>query len=163
MFGLMTKRFLLLAMIFLGALLLAACGKAEGPIDDSGSAALDASEVSGEVVGEEVYVSGGSYTRVSAHELQAMLQSKDFAFVNTHIPFEGDIPDTDLSIPYNEVDQNLGLLPADKDARIVLYCRTGRMSTEAARTLVGLGYTNVWELAGGMIAWEEAGLPLEGV
>jgi rhodanese-related sulfurtransferase len=56
----------------------------------------------------------------------------------------------------------LGLLPADKVARIVLYCRTGRTSTEIAETLAGLGYTNVWELAGGIVAWEEAGLSLEG-
>lgn len=92
-----------------------------------------------------------------------MLKDKNFPLVNGHIPFEGDIPSIDLSIPYNEIDQNLGLLPTDMDARIVLYCRTGRMSTEGAGTRVGLGYTNVWELEGGMIAWEEEGLPLEGV
>ncbi|MBA3878072.1 MAG: sulfurtransferase, partial [Anaerolinea sp.] len=34
------------------------------------------------------------------------------------------------------------------------------MSTIAARALVGLGYTNVWELDGGMIAWEAAGFRL---
>ncbi len=39
-----------------------------------------------------------------------MLEDKNFPLVNTHIPFEGDIPGIDLSIPYNEIDQNLGLL-----------------------------------------------------
>jgi rhodanese-related sulfurtransferase len=114
-------------------------------------------------VEEQVSVSGGSYVRISATELEAMLNNKDFTLVNTHIPFEGNIPGTDLSIPYNEIDQNLGLLPTDKNAKIVLYCRSGRMSAEAAETLVKLGYTNIWDLAGGMIAWEDAGLPLEGV
>jgi len=114
-----------------------------------------------EVVGQQVSVPGGSYTDVSVAELQAMLANKDFTFINVHIPFEGDIAGTDLSIPYDEIDQNLGQLPGDKDAKIVLYCRSDRMSRIAAETLVGLGYTNVWNLDGGMIAWEQAGLPLE--
>jgi rhodanese-related sulfurtransferase len=114
-----------------------------------------------EVVGEQVSVAGGSYTNVSVAELQTMLANKDFTFVNVHIPFEGNIANTDLSIPYNEIDQNLGQLPADKSAKIVLYCRSGRMSSIAAETLVGLGYTNVWNLDGGMVAWEQAGMPLE--
>lgn len=94
--------------------------------------------------------------------MRAILQDKDFTFINTHIPFKGNIPGTDLSVPYNEIDQNLGLLPTDKDVRIMLYCKSGRMSAEAAETLVKLGYTNVWDLAGGMVAWADAGLPLEG-
>lgn len=113
-----------------------------------------------EVVGQEVSVAGGSYTNVSVAELQTMLVNKDFTFVNVHIPFEGDIANTDLSIAYNEIEKNLGQLPVDKDAKIVLYCRSGRMSRIAAETLVSLGYTNVWNLDGGMVAWEQVGLPL---
>jgi rhodanese-related sulfurtransferase len=113
------------------------------------------------VVGKQIPVSGGSYTDVFVTELQTMLANKDFTFVNVHIPFEGDIANTDLSIAYNEIEQNLGQLPADKDAKIVLYCRSDRMSRIAAETLVSLDYTNVWNLDGGMVAWEQAGLPLE--
>lgn len=120
-----------------------------------------ASTPASEVVGQQVSVPGGSYTDVSVAELQAMLANKDFTFINVHIPFEGDIASTDLSIPYNEIDQNLGQLPGDKDAKIVLYCRSDRMSRIAAETLVSLGYTDVWNLDGGMLAWEQAGLPLE--
>lgn len=38
----------------------------------------------------------------------------------------------------------------------------GRMSENAAGTLIKQGYTNIWKLDGGMIAWEKAGLPIEG-
>ena len=112
------------------------------------------------VVGQKVSVDGGSYTDVSVAELQTMLSNKDFTFVNVHIPFEGNISQTDLSIPYDQIDQNLDKLPSDKNAKIVLYCRSGRMSTIAATKLVSLGYTNIWELSGGMVAWEQAGLKI---
>jgi rhodanese-related sulfurtransferase len=93
-------------------------------------------------------------------ELQTMLANKEFTFVNVHIPFEGNISGTDLSIPYDQISQNLDKLP-DKITKIVLYCRSGRMSAIAAETLVGLGYTNIWNLSGGMAAWEQAGLKIE--
>ena len=113
------------------------------------------------VTGETVTVAGGSYQNASVADLQSMLKNKDFVFVNVHIPFAGNIPNTDLSIPYDEIEQNLSQLPADKNAKIVLYCRSGRMSEIAAEKLVSLGYTNVWNVTGGMVDWEQAGLELE--
>jgi len=116
-----------------------------------------------DVLGEKVNVGGGAYTDVNADKLNAMLKNKDFVFVNVHIPFEGDIANTDLSIPYDQIAEPfyLSQLPADTNAKIVLYCRSGRMSTIAAEVLVKQGYTNIWNLAGGMIEWEKTGYPLE--
>ncbi|HSB72463.1 MAG TPA: rhodanese-like domain-containing protein [Candidatus Methylomirabilis sp.] len=90
-----------------------------------------------------------------------MLERKDFLFVNVHIPYEGEIEPTDASVPFDKVDQQLRVFPAKKDAKIVLYCMSGRMSGIAADTLVRLGYTNVSHLEGGMIAWRKAGYPLK--
>ena len=103
---------------------------------------------------------GGSYTDVSATGLAAMLEAKDSPLVNVHIPYASEIDGTDLFIPFDKIDQNLDQLPADKGSRVVIYCRSGSMSAIAARTLVQLGYTDVWNLDGGMIAWEQAGYPL---
>jgi len=133
------------ALLVAGASLLSAC-QAAAPAEEQG---------------KKIEASGGTYTEVSVSEFQSMLKNKDFTLVNVHIPYAGDIPQTDLSIPYNEIDQHLDQLPADKNAKIVLYCRSDNMSTTASETLVGLGYTNVYNLDGGMVDWERAGLDLE--
>jgi rhodanese-related sulfurtransferase len=103
---------------------------------------------------------GGSYTDVNAGGLARMLEKKDFPLINVHIPYEGEIAGTDLFIPFDQVEAKLAELPADKRAKLVLYCRSGSMSETAARVLVRLGYTNIWNLDGGMIAWKQTGHPL---
>lgn len=147
------KRIPWLIFVILSMLLAACGGKSPTPPSTVSTAAIP---------GQKVAVPGGEYTDITVDVLQGMLKNKDFVFVNVHIPFEGDIANTDASIPYNEIDKHLDQLPASKDARIVLYCRSGRMSSIAAETLVGLGYTHVANLDGGMVAWEQAGLPIEG-
>ena len=133
-----------LAILFITILLLASCQSAP-------------------ITGETVTVANGSYQNITATELKSMLKDKDFVLVNVHIPVRTSIAETDLFIPYDKitVSKNVLQLPAEKDPKIVLYCRSGRMSEIAAEELVNLGYTNVWNVANGMLGWEQAGFPLE--
>jgi rhodanese-related sulfurtransferase len=131
----------------------AACGS-------DGDVANDSATPGGASLGTTVEVEGGSFVDITPNELESMLTGKDFPLANVHIPYDGEIEDTDLFLPFDEVAEHLGELPSQRDSKIVLYCRSGSMSATAATTLVGLGYTNVWNLDGGMIAWEDAGYPL---
>ncbi len=143
------RKIIFTAAILFGVIALAACG--------GQPAATTATKIN---------VAGGSYTNVAPAQLKQMLGAKDFAFINVHIPYAGEIAQTDAFIPYDTVEQRLDKFPADKNAKIFLYCRSGRMSAMAAEALVKLGYTNVWNLDGGMtevtlvIAWEAVGLPV---
>lgn len=110
--------------------------------------------------GPAVQSKPATITRLSAEQLAVMLKGpKDFTLVNVHIPYEGELPGTDLAIPYDQIAAYLDRLPG-KDAKIVLYCRSGRMSDIASRRLAELGYTHVYDLTGGMVAWEAGGRPL---
>jgi len=148
--GIRVLSLLIVAIAVLAPVACVSGGKAATPT--SGTEPLQTQEVPVE--------GGGSYTDVNASGLATMLENKDFLLINVHIPYEGEIEGTDLFIPYNEIEHNLEKLPTDKGAKLVLYCRSGGMGDIAARTLVKLGYTNVWNLDGGMIVWKQAGYPL---
>ena len=142
-----SQRLLLMTLVFSG--LLAACGAQ--PVAPTATPSS----------GVPMSVEGGTYTDITPAQLAEMLKSKDFIFINTHIPYEGEIAQTDAFIPFEENGpQRVNEYPADKSAKVVLYCRSGRMSTIVAKELVKAGYTHVWNLDGGMIAWEKAGFEL---
>lgn len=95
-----------------------------------------------------------SYTSITPKFLEEMLKNKDFTLIDTHIPKQEHIPGTDAFIPYNEIS-HAPSLPKDKNAKIVLYCRSGSMSRAAAYQLAEEGYTNIYDLTGGKIAWDD--------
>lgn len=80
--------------------------------------------------------------------------------VNVHTPDEGGIDGTDADIPFDRLEERAAELPQDRDTAIAVYCMTGGMSETAVDTLSGMGYVDLVELHGGMVAWEADGRPL---
>jgi len=142
-----SKRFLFVVFAAL-AVVVAACAPAASPTTPA------AAETS-----KPFTKNADGYVDITVEQLANMLQNKDFTFINVHIPYEGEIAQTDLFIPFDEIADYADQLPA-KDVPIVLYCRSGRMSADAAKTLVDLGYTNIIEVDGGFNAWKTAGYEL---
>lgn len=101
---------------------------------------------------------------VTVRQLQRMLKTKrvasdkqPFTLINVHTPYEGEIEKTDKFIAYDKIIEQSALLPKDKNAPIILYCKSGRMSAEALITMRNMGYKNVKHLEGGMDAWQKSG------
>ena len=63
-----------------------------------------------------------------------------------------------LYIPLSELNENLNTLP--KDQALIVADATGLRSREAAELLTIAGFTNIANLAGGIVEWERDGLPL---
>ncbi len=101
-----------------------------------------------------------SFQNISPQRLAAMLEDKDFLLINTNPPFYAKLAATDKHVPLDSPRDWLQRYPTDKDAKIVLYCHSGYTSLYAAQTLQEEGYTRVYNLEGGIAAWEAAGLPL---
>lgn len=60
-------------------------------------------------------------------------------------------------IPMGELPDRLDEISQDKDAEIILHCRSGARSGRAQEYMESEGYTNVRNLVGGMLAWQAAG------
>ena len=91
-------------------------------------------------------------------EVKELLDNKEkmgLFVLNVHTPYEGKLEKTDAII---EDWQNLAAhqdqLPTDRHTPILVYCRTGRMSTAAVQQLRLLGYKNIYHLEGGMKVWD---------
>jgi rhodanese-related sulfurtransferase len=98
--------------------------------------------------------------RLSPAEAKELIATTDPIVINVHIPYEGDIPGTDTSIPYDDVDAIEDYLAHDHCADLLLVCRSDHMSQIAGDELVKRGYLRVRDLKGGFIAWQNAGYPL---
>tara|TARA_B100000508_G_scaffold4874_2_gene3870 strand:+ start:628 stop:1800 length:1173 start_codon:yes stop_codon:yes gene_type:complete len=86
-----------------------------------------------------------------------LVDDPEVTTVNVHIPYGGEIAGTEAFVPYNDTKALLAALPSDKTAPIALYCRSGGMSAVAAKAVVAAGYTNVYDLTGGMNAYRASG------
>jgi phage shock protein E len=72
----------------------------------------------------------------------------------------GHVPNA-MNIDYTEISARLSELEPYKNHKIVVYCRSGRRSGIAEKTLKEAGFSDIYHLTGDMIGWEKAGWPTE--
>lgn len=64
-----------------------------------------------------------------------------------------------IHIPLGELAKRLPELDRYKDSPIITQCRSGKRSLQAALTLKSAGFSQVYNMEGGLNAWQKAGLP----
>jgi phage shock protein E len=96
------------------------------------------------------------YEKLDQATAYAQLQEdKSIKLVDVREPSEfkaGYIEGAQL-IPIGTIETDFEVAIPDKDAKIFVYCRSGNRSAQAAKKLVDLGYTNVFDI-GGILDWE---------
>ena len=95
-----------------------------------------------------------AYHKITAEEAKAMMDEGGVTIVDVRTAEEygqGHVPGAVL-LPNEDIgDADPEALP-DKDAVLLVYCRSGRRSKAASDKLVALGYENVYDF-GGIIDW----------
>ena len=97
-----------------------------------------------------------SFKNISPQELDKILATRNAFLIDVHTPLQKHLEGTDLVIPYNKIKENLNKFPKNKNAEIIVYCKSGRMSIEASNALLEAGYTRVYNLTGGLNAYYES-------
>jgi rhodanese-related sulfurtransferase len=72
---------------------------------------------------------------------------------------EGHLPGA-VNIDFYAADFRQRLEALDRDAPYVLYCRSGNRSAQARQLMADLVFSDVVDVDGGIVAWQQAGLPV---
>lgn len=96
-----------------------------------------------------------SVNTINAEEVMEMMDSGDeFVLVDVRTQEEYDEGHIDGAqlLPLNQLEVLSEEHLTDKEATILVYCRTGNRSAQASQILVDLGYENVYDF-GGIVDW----------
>ncbi|HAJ38754.1 MAG TPA: rhodanese-like domain-containing protein [Chloroflexi bacterium] len=145
-------RYWMLTMLVAGLVFsLGACGGGEQPAASAPVAAAQGG----------AQASAKINTKITPADYQAQFGAGvDHLLLDVRTPEEfnsGHIPGA-VNISVDQLAQRLSEVPQDKP--VVLYCRSGNRSNQAAQILDRAGYTQIYDL-GGIVTWQQQGYPVE--
>lgn len=97
---------------------------------------------------------------ISVKEMQSLLKNGDVQLVDVRTPkefnsgFIANAENIDYASP--SFDQDVNVL--DKEKPVILYCHSGRRSAISTQKLLDAGFSKVYNLEGGILAWKKEGL-----
>jgi phage shock protein E len=133
------KKLIYASLLLSALLILASCAPAPDTVTEENEQAVVQAE----------------YIKISAAEAKALIDSEEVIIldVRTREEFEESRIEGALLIPDYEIKELAEELLPDKEATILVYCRTGRRSELASRALIEMGYQYVYDF-GGIVDWE---------
>ena len=95
-----------------------------------------------------------AYHKISAEEAHEMMASQEVVVVDvrTREEYESGHIENAVLVPNESIGREMPEALPDKEATLLVYCRSGRRSKDAAQKLLSLGYQNVYDF-GGVIDW----------
>lgn len=139
----------LMLILIAGLLALSSCGAAE-----SADTTQEESEMRTTATISATQ-ENAEYRKITPEQAYEMMNSdKEYILldVRTKEEYEEIRIDGALLIPDHEIADKAAQQLPDTDALILVYCRSGRRSAGAAKKLVEMGYTNIYDF-GGIIDW----------
>ena len=119
----------------------------------------DNNEISASTVEPDAEINNNAepiYRKISAEEAREIMESTE-SFILLDVRTEQEFSEQRITgailIPDFEIANRAASELPDRDALILIYCRSGRRSANAAHELVGMGYTNVYDF-GGILDWD---------
>lgn len=97
----------------------------------------------------------GAYRKIPAKDAKSMIDKGGVTIVDVRRPEEyaaGHIPGAVL-VTLQTLEQTSSSVLPDKNAVLLVYCRTGIRSANASDKLIKMGYKNVYDIAGGITQW----------
>ena len=95
-----------------------------------------------------------AYQKISAEEAYEMMASQEVVVVDvrTQEEYDGGHIENAVLVPNESIGSEMPETLPDKEATLLIYCRSGRRSKDAAQKLLKLGYQSVYDF-GGVIDW----------
>ena len=95
-----------------------------------------------------------AYHKLSAEEAYEMMASQEVVVVDvrTREEYDGGHIENAVLVPNENIGSEMPEALPDKEAPLLVYCRSGRRSKDAAEKLLALGYQSVYDF-GGVIDW----------
>ncbi|WP_406684383.1 rhodanese-like domain-containing protein [Seonamhaeicola sp. MEBiC1930] len=100
---------------------------------------------------------------VSTQQMVDIIKKEKVQLIDVRTPeeySEGSIDGAkNIDFHSNKFEEEIKKL--DKNTPILLYCRSGRRSGKASKTLLELGFKKIYDLDGGILKWKEDGLKVK--